>query len=96
MGRAQVVFKIVGLKRGVMDYRNNVFIARGVGWRAPFSRRGGIPGDYIDRHRKAAVVMAAEVGGCVLRCVALEEDDGGGWRGNNNKQEHQKMQGTDN
>ena len=63
VGRAQVIFKIVGLKRGVMDYRNNVFIARGVGWRAPFSKRGGIPGDYFDRQLKAAAAMAAEVGG---------------------------------
>ena len=79
MGRARVVFKIVGLKRGVMDYRNNIFIARGVGWRAPFSQRGGIPGDYIDRHRKAAVVMAAEVGGCcvVWRWKRTREVDGG-------------------
>ncbi len=58
VGKAQVVFKIVALKRGVMDYRNNLFIARNVGWRLTGRL---IPGDFFDRHRKAAIAMAAEV-----------------------------------
>lgn len=32
VGKAFVAFNLVGLKRGVMDYHNNIFIARELSW----------------------------------------------------------------
>lgn len=58
VGKARVVFKIVGLKRGVMDYRNNLFIARNVGWRLIGRNMGE---DFFERQLKAETTMAAEV-----------------------------------
>jgi hypothetical protein len=81
VGKANVVFKIVGLKRGVMDYRNNVFIARRVGWRFIGRIKKD---DFVGRHLKAAVAEASEVRCAVLcyvvlRCVFVHASRSLGW-----------------
>lgn len=48
----------MALKRGVMDYHNNVFIARNLGWRI---QGAPIPEDFLERQRRAALAMTLEV-----------------------------------
>ena len=68
VGKAQVVFKVVALRRGVMDYRNNVFLARNVGWRIIGRPRKD---DFAIRNLKAAVAMTAEVRESVCRLAGV-------------------------
>lgn len=52
VGKALVVFNIVGLKRGVMDYYNNFFIARELSWIIARQQAGEAGGTLPNRRRQ--------------------------------------------